>query len=73
MGTFVFEVEDITCGGCAASIQRGLMQDQRIESVEVVVPQKRTTVVGELSADEILAKLEALGFTPKLIHRPIEA
>ena len=56
-------VENIKCGGCANSIQRGLEEDPRVNSVQVAVEQGLVEVDAEASArPELVARLAKLGY-----------
>ena len=60
------EAQNIKCGGCASAITTGLMEDTRIEKVEVDVASGRVTVeAGDDIRADIEAKLAALGYPPK--------
>lgn len=60
------QAQNIKCGGCASAITSGLMQDSRIEKVDVDIETGRVTVQ---SSDDIRAdvesKLTELGYPPK--------
>ena len=56
-------VENIKCGGCANSIQRGLQEDPRVESVQVTVEQGLVEVeADEAVRPELVARLAKLGY-----------
>ena len=58
--------QNIKCGGCAAAITNGLLEDSRIEKVEVDVPTGLVTVEAEGDIrPEIETRLSALGYPPK--------
>lgn len=60
---FMIEVENIKCGGCAATIKKRLLEDARIQSVEVDVSSGAITL--EASADDFAswkATLLKLGY-----------
>lgn len=60
------EVQNIKCGGCAAAISQGLMEDERVEQVEVDIEHARVSVQAQsdIRAD-LQARLSALGYPPK--------
>lgn len=61
-----FDVQNIQCGGCAASIRKGLSEDPRVRNVDVDIEQGRVSVaVSEDIRAELLARLEKLGFPEK--------
>jgi copper chaperone len=63
--SYAFKVEDMTCGGCAASIKRAVSRVPGVSSVEANPSSK--DVVVEASADvnreTIVAAIEAAGYT----------
>ncbi|OOG22764.1 heavy metal transport/detoxification protein [Thioalkalivibrio denitrificans] len=64
--TLTFDVQNIQCGGCAASIRKGLSEDSRVQDVSVDIEQGRVSV--EASEDiraELAARLTQLGFPEK--------
>jgi copper chaperone len=61
-----FDVQNIQCGGCAASIRKGLSEDPRVQDVEVDVAQGRVSVqASEDIRAELSARLAKLGFPEK--------
>lgn len=61
--SFVIDVENIKCGGCANSIRKGLTEDERITGVEVDIEGGRITLEGDETArDEIAMKLAHMGY-----------
>lgn len=61
-----FDVQNIQCGGCAASIRKGLSEDPRVQNVEVDVEQGQVSVqASEDIRAELVARLEKLGFPEK--------
>lgn len=62
---FRIEVENIKCTGCANSIQNALMKMAQVESVKVFHEQCVLVVTGGAHREEILAKLQALGYPEK--------
>jgi len=49
------EVENIRCGGCANSIQKKLLNDSRVQSVDVDIAKK--IVIVSSDAEDIYAEL----------------
>jgi copper chaperone CopZ len=62
--TTVFKSEDISCGGCTATIERELGRLPGVSSVKGDPESKLVTVEYDdtLPVEEILAKLDAIGF-----------
>jgi copper chaperone len=61
------EAQNIKCGGCASAITTGLMEDARIEKVEVDVASGRVTVeAGDDIRADVEAKLAELGYPAKV-------
>jgi len=60
------DAQNIKCGGCASTISTGLMEDPRINEVNVDIASGRVTVEadGDIRAD-IEQRLAALGYPPK--------
>ncbi len=55
-------VENIKCGGCANSIQRGLQEDPRVKSVQVTVEEGLVEVeADEAVRPELVARLDKNG------------
>ncbi len=65
-----FHSEDISCGGCTASIEDGLSQ---VDGVAHVSGDPETKVVeveydeSALTSDEIVAKLDEIGFAATIV------
>ena len=63
--SYVFKVEDMTCGGCAASIKRAVSRVPGVSSVEAN-PSSKDVVVdasAEVSHETIVAAINAAGYT----------
>lgn len=62
--TTVFKSEDISCGGCTATIEKELGRMQGVTSVKGDPETKLVTVEYDdsLGAEAILAKLDEIGF-----------
>ena len=61
-----FDVQNIQCGGCAASIRKGLSEDPRVRDVSVDIEQGRVSVeASDDIRDELAARLTQLGFPEK--------
>lgn len=61
----VFNVSDMNCNGCVASIRQGLEADARIQTVDIQLSKKQVTVQGELSTDETAEIIKNAGFHPE--------
>jgi len=60
------EVENIKCGGCANSIRKGLLEDSRIESVDVDIENGKVSFNGaEAARDDVVARLLKMGYPEK--------
>ena len=61
--SYIIDVENIKCGGCANSIRKGLLEDQRINQVEVDIEGGRISIDGDEAArGEIASKLAHMGY-----------
>lgn len=62
-------VEGMHCGGCASRVQKILITNGSVASIEVDLDKKRVVISGDLSlqVDAIIASLGEQGFTAKLI------
>lgn len=63
--SYAFKVEDMTCGGCAASIKRAVSRVPGVSNVETN-PSSKDVVVdasGEVSRETIVAAINAAGYT----------
>jgi copper chaperone CopZ len=63
--SYAFKVEDMTCGGCAASIKRAVSRVPGVSSV-AANPSSKDVVVdtsAEVSRETIVAAINAAGYT----------
>jgi copper chaperone len=63
--SYAFKVQDMTCGGCAASIKRAVERVPSISTVEAN-PSTKDVVVdtsADVSREAIVAAIEAAGYT----------
>jgi copper chaperone CopZ len=63
--SYRFKVQDMTCGGCAASIKRAVSRLPGVSSVEAN-PSSKDVVVdmsANVSRETIVAAIEAAGYT----------
>jgi copper chaperone len=64
----VFEVRDMTCGGCAGRISRALAAEDAGATVEVSVQQRLVRVQpSEADAGELERAIQEAGYTPILL------
>jgi len=63
MSAYTIEVENIKCGGCASSIRKGLLEDERVSEVNVDIEAGKVTVEGDDNArDDIAMSLAHMGY-----------
>ncbi len=63
--SYVFKVEDMTCGGCAASIKGAVSRIPGINSVDAN-PSNKDVIVdasSDVSREEIVVAINAAGYT----------
>lgn len=62
-----FEVENLKCSGCAATVKKKLLDHSEISSVEVDLEKGviQTTFEGELDRNQIYHELAGLGYPEK--------
>lgn len=68
--TAVFFSEDISCGGCTSSIEKGLTPVAGVKSVVGSPDDKKVTVEfdeGAVSVEKLLALLDEMGFESKIV------
>ncbi len=58
-------VENIKCGGCANSIQKGLLKITGVETVDVNIEQGLVTVEGAADRDKLINSLLLMGYPEK--------
>ncbi|MEK7990086.1 MAG: heavy metal-associated domain-containing protein [Thiotrichaceae bacterium] len=58
-------VENIKCGGCANSIQKGLLKIAGVEAVEVDIEQGAVSIEGSANHDELVKSLLSMGYPEK--------
>lgn len=60
------QAQNIKCAGCVSAITQGLLEDSRIDGVEVDIDSGRVSVqAGEDIREVINARLRELGYPPK--------
>jgi len=63
--SYAFKVEDMTCGGCAASIKRAVSRVAGVSNVEAN-PSSKDVVVdtsADVSREAIVAAIQGAGYT----------
>jgi copper chaperone CopZ len=62
-----FKVPDMSCGHCEAAVRGSLEGVEGVEGVEVSLETKTVSVrsIQELDAHDLMAAVEAVGFTPE--------
>ncbi|AOK17982.1 heavy metal transporter [Burkholderia cepacia] len=61
-----FEVQDMTCGGCANAITRAVTAADPAAKLDIDVAAKRVTVQSTQPAERVQSIIEAAGFHPAL-------
>ncbi|PCE31467.1 heavy-metal-associated domain-containing protein [Burkholderia ubonensis] len=61
-----FEVQDMTCGGCANAITRAVTAADPAATLDIDVAAKRVSVQSTQSAERVQSIIEAAGFHPAL-------
>ena len=60
--TLVVPVRGMTCGACAATIERGLQKLPGVESASVSLATRTATVHGPVAEPDVLKRIAALGY-----------
>ena len=61
--SFTIDVENIKCGGCANSIRKGLLEDERVNDVSADIESGRVTIDGNPDLhQELSSKLAGMGY-----------
>ena len=65
MKEFVFEVSDMSCGGCVNAVKSALTRVEGVQEAEVSLEDKTARVVSEdaVSAGQLVAAVEAAGYS----------
>ncbi|HEF4744418.1 TPA: heavy-metal-associated domain-containing protein [Burkholderia multivorans] len=61
-----FEVQDMTCGGCASAITRAVTSADPAAKLDIDVAAKIVKVESAQGAERVQAVIEAAGFHPAL-------
>lgn len=59
---YEFDVQDMTCGGCAASVTRAVQRLDAGAKVEVDLAAKKVAVTSDRSLDEVRSAIAGAGF-----------
>lgn len=62
-----FQVQGMTCGGCAASVKRAVLTVDPAAEVEIDVPTKRARIDSRVDANRLAAAIADAGYTAKAI------
>ncbi len=65
MNTKIIEIENLKCGGCAATIKKGLLSLEDVNDIEIDVENSLVKITSE--KEDVLAvkeKLSKLGYPP---------
>jgi len=60
--TIELTISGMSCGGCAASLQKALLAQSAVTQVQVDFASSKAVVESELSKAELIALIEAKGF-----------
>ncbi|MFQ2921074.1 heavy-metal-associated domain-containing protein [Aeromonas allosaccharophila] len=60
--TIELTVSGMSCGGCAASLQKALLARPEVTAAEVDFPSRTARVEGTLDQQALIALIEAQGF-----------
>jgi copper chaperone len=55
-------VENIKCGGCANSIQKGLLKIEGVEAVDINIEQGIVDIEGTIPRDKLVNALQSMGY-----------
>ncbi|MDT8840111.1 heavy-metal-associated domain-containing protein [Paraburkholderia fungorum] len=61
-----FQVNDMSCGGCARSITNAVKQVDPAASVDVDIAQKTVKVSSSVSPEKVLNAISEAGYNPVL-------
>ena len=60
--TIELTVSGMSCGGCAASLQKALLAQRAVSQARVDFGSRKAVIESELSKGELIALIEAQGF-----------
>ncbi|QSE74675.1 heavy-metal-associated domain-containing protein [Aeromonas media] len=61
--TIELTVSGMSCGGCAASLQKALLAQGAVSQARVDFGSRKAVIESELSKGELIALIEAQGFS----------
>ena len=63
--TIELTISGMSCGGCAASLQKALLAQSAVSQAQVDFASSKAIIESELSKTELIALIESKGFTEK--------
>ena len=60
--TIELTISGMSCGGCAASLQKALLAQSAVSQAQVDFASSKAIIESELSKGELIALIEAQGF-----------
>ena len=63
--TIELTISGMSCGGCAASLQKALLAQSAVSQAQVDFANSKAIIESELSKTELIALIEAKGFSAK--------
>ena len=63
--TIDLTISGMSCGGCAASLQKALLAQSAVSQAQVDFASSKAIIESELSKTELIALIEAKGFSAK--------
>ena len=63
--TIELTISGLSCGGCAASLQKALLAQSAVSQAQVDFASSKAIIESELSKTELIALIEAKGFSAK--------
>ena len=63
--TIELTISGMSCGGCAASLQKALLAQSAVTQAQVDFASSKAIIESELSRAELIALIEAKGFSAK--------
>ena len=61
--TIELKISGMSCGGCAASLQKALLAQPAVTKAQVDFGSSKAVIESELSKGELIALIEATGFS----------
>lgn len=63
--TIELTISGMSCGGCAANLQKALLAQSAVSQAQVDFASSKAIIESELSKTELIALIEAKGFSAK--------